>query len=78
MLLIGTIVSFNIDTPDKLYSFVKVEDGIEITGYRQNATKIKIPNKINGYDVVSIANEAFAERQFEEVILNSNLKIIVF
>ncbi|HHT82372.1 MAG TPA: leucine-rich repeat protein [Acholeplasmataceae bacterium] len=76
LLLIGTIVSFNIDTPDKLYSFVKVEDGIEITGYRQNATKIKIPNKINGYDVVSIANEAFAERQFEEVILNSNLKRI--
>ena len=38
--------------------------------------KLKIPNKISGYDVVGIDDNAFSEWQFEEVILNNKLKYL--
>ena len=76
IMLFGSLISFAIKTPDKLYTFKKVEDGIEITGYRSNENRIRIPEKISGYDVVSIGDQAFSEWQFEAVILNSKLKRI--
>ncbi|NMA06001.1 MAG: leucine-rich repeat protein [Acholeplasmataceae bacterium] len=76
LMLMGSIISFGIKTPDKLFNFKKVDEGIVITGYRSSGKKLKIPNKISGYDVVGIDDNAFSEWQFEEVILNNKLKYL--
>lgn len=51
------------------------EDGI-ITGYNGDAIDIKIPEKINGENIIEIGEEAFEEKDLNSVKLPSTIKVI--
>lgn len=76
IMLLFSIISFTIETPEKQFIFERVEDGIEITGYRSNKAHLVIPEKIIGYDVISIAANAFSGVQFETITFNNKIKQI--
>lgn len=75
-LLLLSSISFFVDTDDKQFSFDKIENGVMITGYRFESDTLQIPETLSGYKVIGIADNAFRNIQFDEVVLNESLEFI--
>lgn len=76
ILLVFSLVSFGIDTPDKKFGVVDVDGGVEIISYRSTDVDVTIPTRINNKLVVSIGSEAFAGEPIKTLVVGDNVKYI--
>ena len=53
-----SVISFNIETPEKKFTEPEIEGGIEITHYRSSKPAVEVPRKINNPPVISIGSSA--------------------
>ncbi|HPK59231.1 MAG TPA: leucine-rich repeat protein, partial [Bacilli bacterium] len=71
-----SVISFNIETPEKKFTYTEIEGGIEITHYRSSKPVVEVPRKINNLPVISIGSSAFAGSGVTHITVHDNIKII--
>ena len=76
-LLVVSIVTFNIHTPDTIFNFKEVDGGVMITGFKTEKRIVtEIPTKLNNRPVVSIGPYAFANSRVKTMKIPDSVKKI--
>jgi len=76
LILILTVASFYISTPDKMFEVAEIEGGLMITQYRSSDKHVVIPKRINNMNVISIGPYAFNNTEIESVYVGNHIKSI--
>ncbi len=64
------------DSNDEFEYIISDDSNVEIKGYKGSETEVVIPEKIDGYDVISIGNYAFSWNNIKSISLPDSITVI--